>query len=169
MSGTDPTLFLAVADLDGTPLEAPYFAALRVTRITVQRLRQLARTCEVQRIAWLATRDCGPPVYWHVGDEAMTEETSTWHLVGSCVYVELSARRRAVGGYGPLEVIGQTPVFDLAELVHMRKRRIVLDFRTHGGQDDEEGEPFALEVIRRLRSAGIWPSAGQRQQLESEP
>jgi hypothetical protein len=157
MSGNDPTLFLAVAGPTGAPLDAPYFAALTVARSTVSRLRQLARLCQSERIAWLATRDCEPPVYWHVADEVMTEQTSTYHVIGTCIYVELSARRRVAGGYGPLEVIGQTPAFDLAELVHMRTQQIVFDFRENDGQAGEDDEPFALGVFRRLRSLGVWP------------
>ena len=87
----------------------------------------------------------------------MTEQTTTWFAVGTSIYVELSARRRVRGGYGQLEVIGQSPVFDLAEIVHMRQQRIVLNFREHGDREEGCGEPFAVAVIERLRAAGIWP------------
>ncbi len=154
---TDPTLFLQVVDLEGIALETPCFAALNVTRGVMTDLCRLARLSEAHGIAWLATRRFDSPVYWHVSEEAMTEQTSTVHMAGTSVYIELSARRRVTGGYGQMEVIGQTPVFDLAELIHMRKQRIALDFREHGGQSEGD-EPFAWEVVRRLRSVGIWPS-----------
>ena len=151
----NPTLILSVADLAGKPLKAPLFCALNVTHGLVLRLRRLARLCETHRIAWLTTQQVEPRVHWD-GDDTTTDEHSTWHVIGASIYVELTARRRVRGGYGRLEVIGQTPVVELAELVHMRQQQIVLDFREHGGQD-ERGEPFALAVIERLRIAGIWP------------
>lgn len=156
MTAVQPTLFLTVADRAGKKLDEPYFAALSVTSAVVARLRRLARLCETHRIAWLATVDCPPP-YWHTSDDRLTDERSTWHVVGTVLYVELSARRRVEGGYGELEVIGQTAAIDLAELVHMRKHRIVLDFREHDGQYQDGDEPFALEVVRRLRHTGVWP------------
>jgi len=157
----NPTLILGVANLRGKPLETPLFAAIHLTHSLLRRMGQLARLCEAHQIAWLATRDLEPLVYWDASDDAMTEQTSTYHVVSTSIYVELSARRRKRGGYGRLEVIGQTPVVDLAELVHMRQQRIVLDFREHEGQD-ERGEPFALAVIERLRVAGVWPRKTSR-------
>ena len=165
----NPTLILSVADLNGTSLETPLFAAIHVTHRLVLRLRQLTKACWAHRIAWLATQDVEPPVYWDASDDAMTEQTTTWHVVGASIHIELTARRRRRGGYGQLEVIGQTPVVDLAELMHMRRQRIVLDFREDGDREDGCGEPFAVAVIERLRSAGIWPRTGHGdQQPEGE-
>ena len=158
----NPTLILSAADSNGASLDTPLFCALNVTHGLVLRLRRLARLCKTHRIAWLATQDVEPPVYWDASDEVMTEQTTTWFAVGASIYVELSARRRVRGGYGRLEVIGQSPVFDLAELVHMRQQRIVLDFREHHGQNGRDGEPFALAVIQRLRGVGVWPPAPHR-------
>ena len=152
----NPTLILSAADSNGASLDTPLFCALNVTHGLVLRLRRLARLCKTHRIAWLATQDV-EPVFWDASDDVMTEQTTTWFAVGASIYVELSARRRVRGGYGRLEVIGQSPVFDLAELVHMRQQRIALDFREHDSQNEGEGEPFALAVIQRLRSTGVWP------------
>lgn len=167
MTGIDPTLFLAVADLEGKPLDEPYFVALDVTRGFVSRARRLARLCDTHGIASLATADCDTRPHWHVNEDVMTEQTTTYHFVGTCIYLELSARRRVFGGYGELEVIGQSSAFDLAELVHMRKQRIVVDFRD-SGDDDIDGEPFAVEVIRRLRCAGMSPKLDAVAELGDE-
>ena len=158
----NPTLILSVTDPNGDSSDTPLFCALNVTHGLVLRLRRLARLCETHRIAWLASQDVEPPVYWDASDDVMTEQTTTWFAVGASIYVELSARRRVRGGYGRLEVIGQSPVFDLAELVHMRQQRIVLDFREHDGLNEEDAEPFAVAVIERLRAAGVWPQALHR-------
>lgn len=158
----NPTLILSVADPNGASLKTPVFCALTVSSGLVLTLRRIARLCETHRIAWLATQHVPSSVYWDASDDVMTEQTTTWFAVGTSIYVELSARRRVRGGYGRLEVIGQSPVFDLAELVHMRQQRIVLDFREHADREEECSEPFAAAVIERLRSAGVWPQALHR-------
>jgi hypothetical protein len=154
---TDPTLFLGIAGPDGAPLSTPLFGALHVTSQLTRRLRRLAHLCERERLGWLATRDVEPPVFWDASEIDWTEQSTTWHVIGTSVYAEFTARRRKRGGYGQLEVVGQTPVLDLAELEHLRAQRIILDFREHDGQDDVLDEPFALAVLSRLRETGVWP------------
>jgi hypothetical protein len=153
----EPTLFLGVTDRHAVPLAAPAFAAVHVTAALVRRLCTLARLCERQKLAWLATRDVEPPVYWDAPEERWTECSTLWHVVGTGVYAELTARPRVRGGYGALEVVGSTPVLDVSELRHLRAQKIVLDFREHEGQDDLADEPFALSVLARLRETGVWP------------
>lgn len=152
----EPTLFLGVADRDGVPLAAPAFAAVHVTATLVRRLCSLARVCERQRLAWLAVHDIGPPVYWDAPEDQWTECSTLWHVVGTGVYAELTARPRVRGGYGELEVVGSTPVLDVSELQHLRAQKVVLDFREHEGQNDLAAEPFALSVLARLRATGVW-------------
>ena len=153
----DPTLFLGVAGRDGIPLSAPAFCAVHVTATLVRRLGALARLCERQRLAWLAAQDGDPPLYWDAPEDQWTECSTLWHVVGTGVYAELTARPRIRGGYGALEVVGSTPVLNVSELQHLRAQRIVLDFRGHDGQDDLADEPFAISVLARLREMGVWP------------
>lgn len=151
----DPTLFLGVSDLAGTPLDTPLFAAVHVTHRLVVRLRQLSRLCRTGRIAWLATREIDSPVYWDVTEDQMTETTTTWHVVGEEHYAELTARRAVPGGYGCLEFIGQTALVSLSELANMREQHMIVDFRDCGGRDEVNEEPFAMTVMQRVRTLGL--------------
>lgn len=147
---TNPTLFLGLANGKGTPLTAPLFGAVNVSAVLVRRLRRLARLCERERLERLVTCDVEPPVFWDALDDDWTEQSTIWHVDGTYVYAEFMARRRKRGGYGKLEVVGQTPLVDLVELEHLRAHHIPMDFRDHEGQDDVLGEPFALAVWSRL-------------------
>jgi hypothetical protein len=155
----DPILILSVAKPDGTPIEAPLFAAVHVTQSLVTRLSKLSRLCKTHRLMWLATDHVDPPVFWDVAAHGLIDVTTTWHTVGDIHYAELSARSPLAGGSHSLaEVIGVTTMVDLSECEHLRAQGYVIDFRQHEGHEEAVGEPFASAVVRQMKASGLWPA-----------
>ncbi len=155
----DPILILSVAKADGTPIDAPLFAAIHVTETLVDRLTTLSRLCKENHLAWLATYHLDPPVFWDIAAHGLIEITTVWHIAGEAHYAELIARRpSAEGSYGLSETIGETPLVDLSEFGNLREQGYFIDFREHQGREAASSEPFALAVIEQMKARGLWPA-----------
>lgn len=158
MKKPNPILILSVAAPDGTPIRATLFAAVSVTHALTTRLAKLSRLCKANKLAWLATEQVEPPVFWNVAAHDLIDPTTTWHTVDDMHYAQLMARRpRAGGGHGLPEVIGETPLIDLAEFKRLRAAGYVIDFREHDTHEEATGEPFASAVVEQMKACGLWP------------
>lgn len=154
----DPVLILGVTTHDDSPVYAPLFAILVVTRQFLHRLTELTDACRTLRLSYLVTDIIEPAPYWDASPHDFAEVSSRWNVIGDIHYGEMSARRRLSDGtYGKVEVIGSTPLISLCELEQMRAQQMSVDFRYHDNPDDPRGEKFSSAVFRRMVAAGIWP------------
>lgn len=152
---TDPVMILAAVLPLGTATRSPMFAAIKVTAALVARLRSLVTLCQQHQVDMIQVRHDDMPIYWDFPPgsawHGCMEEHTDWLISGSALQVQLTGRAFNLGlGYSDAEVIAQTTMVDLADVIDLQASGRDLDF--YAAEDTEAllGEPFELAVIDRI-------------------
>ncbi len=122
-----------------------------------QTARQFTRVDDLHLTAPASFTHRGSPLYWDtVAGTALDrclEASVRWLLVAGCVQAELwGCRQYPDGGYSAPQPLVRSRSVSLAKITRMAGTSPTFVFDAQPGWEDNEGEPFALAVHRRLRA-----------------
>jgi len=158
-----PWLILSTESLRGRPLLNPLFVAVPVTTgLCAQVTAAMTRSSvagDLHLTAPASFTHTGSPLYWDtVAGTALDRCLETgvrWLLCACRLQAELwGCRQYPDGGYSAPQPLVRSRSVSLAKITQMSGTGPAFVFDALPGWEDNEGEPFALAVHRRLRALG---------------